>query len=118
MESREREVCSYKTTKEVFPFREWRTSMTDPVVRSKIDARLARLRGGNFGDSEPVGGGVSENKIDFGPGYRIYYAVRGEKLILLCGGDKSTQEADIVRAKDYWKDYKEREKKRASEGKK
>jgi len=55
-----------------------------------------------------VGGGVSESRVDIGPGYRIYYGVDGEDLILLCGGDKSNQSADITRACEYWKDYKKR----------
>jgi putative addiction module killer protein len=69
------------------------------------------MRGGNFSDSKPVGSGASENRIDFGPGFRIYYGVDGEKIILLCGGDKSTQErTDIETAIDFWTDYKERKK--------
>ena len=102
MEAREREVFSYQTSDGVFPFREWRKGMTDPVARATIDARLARLRGGNLGDSEPIGGGAHENKIYFGPGYRIYYATKGESLILLWGGDKSTQKGDTVLARRYW----------------
>ena len=110
MEAKERKVLSYQTTTGLSPFSEWRRTLTDMDVKSKIDARIARLRGGNFGNSEPIGGGASENKIDFGPGYRIYYGVYGDKIILLCGGDKSSQDADIMRARDYWKDYKDREK--------
>ena len=78
-------------------------------VRVIVDARIARLRGGNFGDSRPIGGGASENRIHFGPGYRIYYGVDGPSLIiLLCGGDKSTQADDIACARRCWIDYKER----------
>lgn len=66
------------------------------------------MRGGNFSDSWPIGDGASENRIDFGPGYRIYYGIQGENLILLCGGDKSTQSADIKLALAYWDDYKKR----------
>src|SRR5579863_6392078 len=112
MEGREREVLYYKTVLGVFPFREWRSGITDDETRGIVDARIARLRGGNFGDSEPIGGGASENKIDFGPGYRIYYGIDSIRVILLCGGDKSTQDADIRRSRDYWKDYKKREKER------
>src|ERR1700721_2325934 len=67
----------------------------DQKTQQKLDARLARMRGGNFGDSEPIGGGASENKIDHGPGYRIYYGIDGKKVIILKGGDKSTQASDI-----------------------
>jgi putative addiction module killer protein len=112
------EILSYKTASGIFPFREWRSSIDDSVTKAAIDARIARFRGGNFGDSRPIGGGASENRIDFGPGYRIYYGVSGSKIILLCGGDKSTQHADIPRAISYWEDYKDREKKVTSGKKK
>ena len=119
MEGGEREVLYYKTVLGVLPFREWRSGITDDETRGIVDARIARLRGGNFGNSEPIGGGASESKIDFGPGYRIYYGIDGSKVVLLCAGDKSTQNADIRRAKGYWKDYKKREnERRATERKK
>jgi putative addiction module killer protein len=73
-----------------------------------LDSRIRKLRLGNFGDSKPIGEGASEARIDFGPGYRIYYAVHNLELILLCRGDKSTQGADIARARDFWKDHKKR----------
>lgn len=67
---------------------------------AKIAIRIDRLRGGNLGAVASVGGGVSEMKIDHGPGYRVYFVARGKELmILLCGGDKSTQDKDIKRAK-------------------
>jgi putative addiction module killer protein len=112
MEGRERSVLFYKTTTNTFPFREWRSRIADDDTRAAIDARIARFRGGNFGDSRPIGGGASENRIDFGPGYRIYYGVDGENVVLLCVGDKSTQAVDIQRAKGYWVDYKKRDKER------
>ena len=69
----------------------------------RIDARLARLRGGNPGDVKAVGGGVSELRIDYGPGYRVYTAMADNALVvLLCGGDKRTQAADIKQAKKFW----------------
>jgi putative addiction module killer protein len=75
----------------------------------RIEARLARLRAGNFGDSETVGEGVMELRIDWGPGYRVYFARLGQVVILLlCGGDKRTQHKDIKRAKEYFDDYKAR----------
>jgi putative addiction module killer protein len=110
METRERVPLYYQTKSRTFPFGEWRASISDENTKAAVDARIARLRGGNFGDSRPIGGGASENRIDFGPGYRIYYGISGDNIILLCAGDKSTQAADVKRAKDYWKDYKKRNK--------
>jgi putative addiction module killer protein len=88
------------------PFEEWLESLRDRMGRAKIRARIARVRAGNFGRCEPVGGGVFELKIDFGPGYRVYFGAVGETIvILLCGGDKSTQVKEIRKARDYWADY-------------
>jgi putative addiction module killer protein len=112
MEGRELEVLYYKTALDALPFREWRNRLEDDDVKAAIDARIARFRGGNFGNSRSLGGGITENKIDFGPGYRIYYGVDGNKIVLLCAGDKSTQTPDIERAKRHWDDYKKREKER------
>jgi putative addiction module killer protein len=79
-----------------------------------VRVRLDRLRLGNMGDCKPVGSGVQELRIDFGPGYRVYLGQDGKNLILLlCGGDKSTQAKDIQAAHEYWTDYKRR--KRSSE---
>lgn len=72
-------------------------------------AYVDRMKGGNFGNSEPVGQGVSELKIDFGPGYRAYYIRQGNVVVvLLCGGDKASQQADIRKALGYAADYRER----------
>ena len=66
----------------------------------RVLRRIGRLRLGNFGDAKPVGDGVSELRLDFGPGFRVYFMRRGEQVVvLLCGGDKSTQAADIAKAK-------------------
>ena len=81
------------------PFGVWRDGITDQTARAAIAARIARLRGGNFGDSRPIGGGASESAIHFGPGFRVYYGIHGDELILLFGGDKSTQASDIQTAK-------------------
>lgn len=109
METRERETRYYRPKDgSAPPFRVWRDGIADVRTKAAIDARLARFRGGNFGDSGPIGNGASENRIDFGPGYRIYYGVDGNAVILLCGGDKSTQASDIATALSYWQDYKER----------
>jgi putative addiction module killer protein len=117
MESREYAVLYYEAVSGALPFRQWRATLSDQNVKAAVDARIARLRAGNFGNSRPIGEGVSENKIDFGPGYRIYYAVSGLGIILLCAGDKSTQRADILHAKAYWQDYKTRKRKSAKDKK-
>jgi len=83
-------------------------SLRDKVAVYRIRARLDRVELGNFGIVKSVGDGVSELKIDHGPGYRIYFAMRGKTVVLLLsGGDKSTQQKDIETAKAYWKQQKE-----------
>ncbi len=80
-------------------FARWLGSLRDGRARTRIQARIDRLEIGNPGDVRPVGGGVSELRIDYGPGYRVYFVGRGEALvILLAGGDKRTQDKDIARA--------------------
>jgi putative addiction module killer protein len=77
-------------------FRAFYDGLRDPVAKAKIATRLERLAAGNAGDVKPVGQGISEMLIDHGPGYRIYFKRRGLTLIIiLCGGDKTTQDADI-----------------------
>lgn len=89
-------------------FDRWLTQLKDSRARARIEARILRLSMGNPGDVKPVGGGVSEMRIDHGPGYRVYYMRRGQVLIvLLCGGDKSTQAADIRAALAIAKDWKD-----------
>jgi putative addiction module killer protein len=81
-------------------FNIWLAKLRDRQARVKIATRLDRLEEGNPGASRSVGSGIIEMKIDFGPGYRLYYVQRGQVMIvLLCGGDKSTQDKDIERAK-------------------
>jgi putative addiction module killer protein len=81
-------------------FSEWLRKLRDARARARIVVRIDRLADGNPGDARPVGEGVSEMRIDYGSGYRVYYVQRGAVLcILLCGGDKSSQAADIKRAK-------------------
>lgn len=76
--------------------------------------RLDRMKLGNFGLCEPVGEGVSEMKIDLGPGYRVYFGMIGRTIVLLlCGGDKKSQSKDIRRALEFFRDHKQREKKDA-----
>lgn len=89
-------------------FDHWLGNLRDRRAMARILARLDRLANGNPGDVKSVGGGISEMRIDYGPGYRIYYMQRGPiVVILLSGGDKSSQKADIAKAKDIaaqWKD--------------
>ena len=81
-------------------FQKWRIRLKDERIRALIASRLDRLAFGNAGDVKPVGQGISELRIDYGPGYRIYFQRRGNTIIiLLCGGDKSTQAKDIQTAK-------------------
>jgi putative addiction module killer protein len=90
-------------------FDEWLTRLADPRAQAKIAARINRLAVGNFGDCKPLREGVCELRIDWGPGYRVYYGFIGRVcVLLLCGGDKRKQSADIERAIRYLKDYKER----------
>lgn len=80
-------------------FAGWLDSLRDIYARARVQVRIERLAAGNPGDVKPVGEGVSELRIDYGPGYRVYYTVRGrEVIILLAGGDKRTQAADIKTA--------------------
>jgi putative addiction module killer protein len=77
----------------------WLASLRDRQARARVMVRVDRLAGGNPGDVKPVGAGVSELRINYGPGYRVYFFQRGEVVVvLLCGGDKRTQAADIKRA--------------------
>lgn len=86
--------------RETEEFSDWLRGLTDRRARSIILVRIERLASGNPGDVRPVGAGVSELRITHGPGYRVYFIQRGQTVIvLLCGGDKSTQMADIKRAK-------------------
>lgn len=103
------EIQRYQTATGDKPFDAWFETLRDGLAKAKILARLTRLAAGNPGDSKAVGGGVLELRIDHGPGYRIYHAHAGQSLILLlCGGDKTTQSQDIATAKRYWADFKRR----------
>jgi putative addiction module killer protein len=81
-------------------FTDWLDDLRDDLAVSAIAKRLARIQLGNFGDYKAVGNGVSELRIQHGPGYRIYFQIKGNEIVLLlCGGDKSSQQRDIERAK-------------------
>lgn len=91
------------------PFRNWLYGLRDRAAFARITARLDRVELGNFGFCKGLGSGVSELKIDYGPGYRVYYAIDGKTVVLLLiGGDKSTQAKDIETAKLYWASHREK----------
>lgn len=90
---------------------EWLLSLNDKQERARIETRFFRLATGNFGDCKPLRDRVWELRIDWGPGYRVYYAQAGHAIVvLLCGGDKRKQDADIERAVQYLADFKRRTK--------
>jgi len=90
-------------------FDNWLTQLADVRAQAKTATRINRLAAGNFGDCKSLGQGLYELRVDWGPGYRVYYAMIGKEcVLLLCGGDKRKQAADIERALEYLRDYKER----------
>ena len=94
--------------RETDEFSKWLGTLKDMRARAKVLVRVERLAHGNPGDVEPVGEGVSELRIDHGPGYRVYFVQRGMRyVLLLAGGDKRTQKRDIVRAKRLAATYQE-----------
>lgn len=105
------QLVVYTTQEGKAPFDEWFDNL-DVRAALKVRTALARIEAGNLGDVKSVGQGVSERRITFGPGYRVYFGRDGDKLvILLCGGTKKRQQADIEKAKDCWRDYKNRKRK-------
>jgi putative addiction module killer protein len=97
----------YQTVTGVVPYREYLDSLRDRRGAAKIKTRVTRAQLGNLGDHRSVGEGVVELRIDFGPGYRVYVAPHGDEIIvLLCAGDKCTQQKDIANAHEYWEDFK------------
>ncbi len=102
-------VETYITEDGKRPLDEWLSALTDQQAAARIDARITRLRLGNFGDWKTIGDGVMELRVDVGPGYRIYFARVGRRVVLLlCGGSKGTQRADIKAAQEYLADYQAR----------
>jgi len=103
------EVREYAAEDGRYPFTAWVQSLPDARMRARVAARINRLRLGNFGDAKPVGDGVMELRIHAGKGVRVYFGRIGKRVVLiLAGGDKSTQRRDIERAKEYWQDYRRR----------
>lgn len=92
---------------ETIEYSKWFDKLKDGKAKAKIDVRVRRIAAqDHFGDFKPVGDGICELRIDYGPGYRIYYTQRGEEIVLLLiGGDKSTQQSDIKKAKQILADY-------------
>jgi putative addiction module killer protein len=103
------EVRRYITRAGVNVFGNWLATLRDAQAKARIVRRIDRMELGNFGDCKPLGGGLYELRIDWGPGYRVYYGMIGQTcVLLLCGGDKHKQSSDIDRAREYLQDYKER----------
>jgi putative addiction module killer protein len=103
------EVRRYLTASGSDVFGEWLSGLRDVRTMAKIVARIDRLSAGNFGDCKVLRGGLFELRIDWWPGYRVYYALVGKEcVLLLCGGDKRKQSSGIKRALEYLKDYRER----------
>jgi putative addiction module killer protein len=110
VETIEKQLDYYRAADGRVPYRDWFDALRDLKTQQRIDARLAHVRAGNLGAHRSVGEGVTELKLDFGPGYRIYIGQKGIQLVLLlCGGDKSTQQRDIAAAQSYWADYRKRD---------
>ena len=86
------------------PFREWLKSLP-PNIRGIVLARIDRIEDGNLGDTRSVGGGVTELRIDYGPGYRVYFGQIGNEVHLIDGGTKATQGSDIAAAQEFWKHH-------------
>jgi putative addiction module killer protein len=105
MEAKPRCIRHYVAADGACPFREWMADVRKQRIHAKISQRLDRAEQGNFGKWKSVGEGVCELIIDFGPGYRVYFGQDGDLVVLLCVGDKTSQEEDIKKAKHYWEDY-------------
>jgi len=103
------EIRHYLTRGEKDVFMEWRRQLRDTKAKIAVDRRINRIELGNFGDHKFCRDGVWELRIDVGPGYRVYYAIAGTQVVLLLsGGDKRSQDAEISRACEYWRDWQGR----------
>ena len=102
----EREIKKLELQNGLVPFDGWFDALHDRKMQAAVDARLTRVRAGNFGDCKSVGGGVFELRLALGPGLRVYYGLQSQQVvILLGGGDKSTQARDIRRAQQLWQQF-------------
>ncbi len=107
MEAKPREIQYYTTSTGKQPVRQWLENIKDPMSMAILYKRLRQAGLGNLGNTRSLGSGVNEFKIDFGPGYRIYFGIHNDKIIvLLVGGTKRTQSDDIQIAKQYWSHWK------------
>ena len=110
MDAKERTILTYVKADGSAPFNDWLEALKDRKARAIIRTRINRVRLGNLGDCKSVGQGVNELRIKFGAGYRVYFGQQGDTIIiLLSGGDKSSQDRDINQARQYWKDYHRRD---------
>ncbi|SLM32133.1 conserved hypothetical protein [Desulfamplus magnetovallimortis] len=106
-----KKIVHYITSDGKSIFQGWFRTLRDRRAKINITKRLTQAKKGSFGDTKSIGDGVHEMRINYGPGYRVYYANDLETIIvLLCGGDKSTQDEDIKTAKKYWAEYKQEKK--------
>lgn len=106
------EIIHYKTENNVDIFAKWFDKQRDHKAMARILARIEYMRDGNFSDCKPIISGVWEARIDVGQGYRLYYSLVGNEIVLiLCGGNKSEQKRDILKAAQHLDDYKKRTKK-------
>lgn len=102
----QKELIIYQDEHGNEPFTDWLNKLRDKKGRRRVLTRLRRLEQGNYGDCEPVGEGVSELRMFFGSGYRVYFGEDANNIILIiCGGDKRSQSKDIKVAKAYWKEH-------------
>ena len=102
------EIARYVRSDGNCPVAEWFATLA-PAIQMRVSKAIAKVECGNFGNCRSITGGegVCEIRMDFGPGYRLYYGIDGATIILLlCGGDKSTQRRDIEKAKEYWREYR------------
>ncbi|MBD2364994.1 type II toxin-antitoxin system RelE/ParE family toxin [Anabaena minutissima FACHB-250] len=110
-EAQPKQIIIYANQGGYEPFTEWIDNLLDKQGKRRILQRLRRLEQGNYGDVAPIGDGLSELRMFFGSGYRVYFGEDQENIVIvLCGGDKDTQQKDIDSAKAYWKEYLSREK--------
>ncbi len=106
MEVKARTIEIYEKADGSCPYLEWRDGLKDISIQARIDVRFARIRQGNFGDCKNLNDGVYELRFDVGPGYRIYFGHDNLSVVVLLGGSKKGQQADIEDAKQFWRDYK------------
>lgn len=108
VKAKERSVDYFYAPNSKAPVKDWLHSIRDKLTQAILYKRIRQAALGNFGDHKSVGQGVSEMRIDYGPGYRIYYGIhQDEVILLLIGGSKKTQSSDIEKAKTYWNLWKE-----------